>query len=329
MSPKKPDQRRKRSRQKSLVTARSTFVASKADERGRAVTSDPEAFEAIASEPDRVAEALIARYTQRMERTRELPIRLRAESLSALASLTVLDKAVLPLAPTPGRPPSMPFTRWADQLAWGVDSAVATVRLLLCGQFLGAAAVARNQLERWTHNREHLARANKQAGESEAEFIARVWTSPIDPDAIAANPELGVVFNDAPSVLDEDGDHAHVVLTDGREVCPAAMWSILSELLHGRGPVGAIRWEILDILDEGRMPDEVMVAAGAIIDATALTMAHLRRVLEAIHRANGKTAEADILKAGFDSFSSAQTNQSVRLADVEIPTNMTLRGSGR
>jgi hypothetical protein len=123
-----------------------------------------------------------------MARTQELPARYRMQALSTLASLTVLDAAIAKLSPTPGRPPAalLPGS-WPDQLAWGIDSAVATARMLLCGQFIGAAVLARNQLERWTANRAFLARVDKNAGESDADFIARVWSSPVDAEAVKAD----------------------------------------------------------------------------------------------------------------------------------------------
>ncbi|MER7070641.1 hypothetical protein [Terrabacter sp. NPDC000476] len=255
-----------------------------------------------------------------MARTQELSARYRIEALSTLASLTVLDQAIARLSPTPGRPPALLLPgSWPDQLAWGIDSAVATVRMLLCGQFIGAAAIARNQLERWTANRAFLARVDKTAGESDADFIARVWSSPVDADAVKADPELHVAFfQDAAVSADELNDHAHVTLNDGREVCPAAMWSILSELVHGRGPVGAVHWEVTRCLDPDSVPTDVDVAAAAVIDATAMNMAHLRRILEAIHLGNGWTGSAKVLKSGLDSFSLAGSNRSVRLRDYDI-----------
>lgn len=318
--------RRRNVRIRSAHAKRARALA--ADARGLAIPPTPTAFEALGGEHDSIAEALIARYTSRMSRTQQMPIRYRMEALSTLSSLSVLDKAVATLRPTPGRPPALlvPGT-WPDQLAWGVDSAVATARMLLCGQFIGAAALARNQLERWTANRAFLARVDKDRGETDAEFIARVWTSSLDVDAVRVDPELSVAFFDDVNVaVGEDDDHAHITLKDGRIVCPAAMWSTLSELGHGRGPVEAIRWEVTGRLDPNVVPEEVAVAAGAVIDATAMNMAHLRRILEAIHLANGWTHSANVLKQGPDSFSSAGSNRSVRLSEVDVPENSVAPG---
>lgn len=295
---------------RALVTKRSRYLVTKRDQRGRDVPLTVEAYEDIAGTQDRVVEAMIARHTLRMERTQEIPAVMRIEAMTILSSAAIVDRTCRDLGATSDRSPPFPGHSWPSQLHWALDSAVATVRLLLAGQVVGGAAMARNQLERWTANRAFMAGVTREPNESESEFIARAWTTPIERPTLTEEPELAFVFYEdtSPPAGQPEVRHSQVQLTDGRSVCPVAVWRQLSEILHGRGDLGAAEWEILDLLDPGEMGPDVLPAAAAVVDAAAMCMAHLRRVLETICLANGWFGQAATLRKSFDSFSDGNNN---------------------
>jgi hypothetical protein len=53
---------------------------------------------------------------------------------------------------------------------------MAAIRLLLAGQFVGAAIIVRQQLGRWTLLHAETACEETDAPESADELVARVWT---------------------------------------------------------------------------------------------------------------------------------------------------------
>lgn len=59
---------------------------------------------------------------------------------------------------------------------------VAAVRLLMSGRFIGAALVARHQLERWSQYRAFATNTQHRAGEPSLDYIARVWSTSVEPD---------------------------------------------------------------------------------------------------------------------------------------------------
>lgn len=64
---------------------------------------------------------------------------------------------------------------WMRHLRWGLDSVQQSVRLLLAGQLTAAAVIARGQLERWTENRAHNLKTERQSDESSEAYVHRVW----------------------------------------------------------------------------------------------------------------------------------------------------------
>lgn len=169
-------------------------------------------------------------------------------------------------------------------LAWGVDSAVAATRLLLAGQTVGAAAIARQQLERWTLALAEVGGLNRDSSESLTDFfVARAWTeflswtpdsitrlpAPSDPEPVAQRDELSVAEEPEP-------DHRHMHLSDGAEVCPSLVYAVLSEIMHARECEDVTTWESRDLLDPPRqLPEAWFVPIGAVSDAISLSLVQI------------------------------------------------------
>ena len=100
-------------------------------------------YEALAClHEDRTYAALMARHNVRMENIARPPDRLLLEAMGALAPVPVLDAVLRKYVTDRGRLPAAYGGKWIDHLAWGVDSVVAALRLLMSGQFVGAALIA-------------------------------------------------------------------------------------------------------------------------------------------------------------------------------------------
>ena len=63
----------------------------------------------------------------------------------------------------------------ANQLGWGLDSIQQAVRLLLCGQLVGASLIARSQFERWTENLAFNRDMRRTEDEPFGAYAERVW----------------------------------------------------------------------------------------------------------------------------------------------------------
>lgn len=99
-----------------------------------------------------------------------------------------------------------PARTWPMHLYSAIDDAVEAFWLCRAGYTIGAAAIARTLLERWTHNVAHHHDIPRDEVETDAEYMTRVW-----------------------SVYADFGVPANV----------GQWWNWLSELLHGRGaPLG-------------------------------------------------------------------------------------------
>ena len=121
--------------------------AERADVRGRRVGATVTDYERLAGRgPKLVAEALVARHNIRMTNLMQLPPGYRVGAIESLAPIGLLDSAHRSLGIPLVRAPVLQTGTWPRDLAWGVDSAVAAVRLLLAGQVVGAATIARQQL---------------------------------------------------------------------------------------------------------------------------------------------------------------------------------------
>jgi hypothetical protein len=280
--------------------------ASKADSLGRKVAPTIEAYEGLAAKSaDKLAQALIARHTLRMDairftnELRQLPI------LSALVPITILDLALTHSGATPTRPPAAYVGGWVDHLAWGVDSAVAAARLLLCGQVVGAAAVARNQLERWTVHRASNAGLEQRPGESTVEYVARVWTAEDSFHAgWFATDNAPAPLGEPESQSDEPAlDHKHVEISDGSWICPAVLYALLSEIMHGRALPEALAWDSTGLLRSDDWPDEMLVAVGVVVDTITLCLLELRVAAAALATQAGNRQSVEVLRASLDKFS--------------------------
>ncbi len=127
-------------------------IAGNAERRGRRVSPTVEGFEEALRERghDGVAEALISRHNQRLQRNTEVGNMMQCVMLPLLTSHLPLSAAAEDLGAHAGRFPSHPGRTWLEHLAWGLDSTASAVRLLLSLQPIGASIIART---RWTGGR--------------------------------------------------------------------------------------------------------------------------------------------------------------------------------
>ncbi|WP_460854059.1 hypothetical protein [Nocardioides montaniterrae] len=279
----------------------------KIDLRGRRVPPTIDGFERVAElGTDRLAQALIARHTLRMERIASAPARQRLYVMSALSPSATLCLGLVAVGADPARPPAIPQGSWQDHLLWGVDSAIAASRLLLSGQLVGAAMIVRHQLERWVLHRAHNAGLEQDAGESVAAFVARVWSieEPFHARWFTELP-LNPAFADEEEreELDEAIDHEHVLTSDGRVLCPGWTYCGLSELLHGRLLPGALQWDAGDLLDGRPWGRDAAEAVDLITAGITLALRQIRTALAYMAATNGDVALATTLRATLDSFS--------------------------
>lgn len=108
-------------------------VGTLAERRGRQVPPTIDGFHAAATRShDAVAEALISRSNQRLQRIDTLSIQLQCVVMPVISGLMPLDLAVRELGGNPSRAAFDTGKDWVEHLAWGLDSIVQAVRLLLC-----------------------------------------------------------------------------------------------------------------------------------------------------------------------------------------------------
>ncbi|WP_433754659.1 hypothetical protein [Nocardia sp. CA-135398] len=145
------------------------------------------------------------------------------------------------------RPTIIAGPTWADHLAWGLDSVSAAVRLLLGLQPIGAAIIARTQLERWSANMAFNTDLNQEPGEDTATWMNRLWN------------HCGVWL---PKHKRQIGD----------------LFAELSELMHARGPLMPLVW--LDAVEIADAPtsDHVKLMEKTC-EALVLSLGHLRLCL--------------------------------------------------
>jgi hypothetical protein len=263
---------------------------------------------------ERLAETLIARHTLRMDRLIQLPDSYKEAVMSSLAPVFWLDKILDRYGAKPSRFPSSTGTSWPDQLAWGVDSAIGTARLLLCGQFVGAAAVARNQLERWTMNRAHSTGTVQAQGESTLDYIARVWSSDDLLGRIwftndAGEEEAGLAEDEEITSDEPEINHTHVRRANGEEICPAALYGFLSEIMHGRLLVEALAWDADAFTNPTDWPPHVSVALGAICDTICLCLRQIRLAAAGIAHEKEDGWALHLLANQLDEFSKVDTSE--------------------
>ncbi len=223
-----------------------TRIGQRADRRGARVPLTVAGFEAAVQDRghDGIAEALIARHNQRMQRAIDAGHLMQTISLPLLTNQFLMELAAEELGANPQRPPFQPGPTWPDHLAWGLDSVVAAVRLMICLQPVGACIVARTQLERWSSNLQFNSGIDQQAGESTVDWLNRLWA--------------------APGVRPPDGVKTPV----------GELFADLSELLHGRGRLMPLVW--LDIADVTMPSSEHMQLLETISDALIVSLSRIR-----------------------------------------------------
>jgi hypothetical protein len=227
-----------------------TRIGQRADRRGERVPLTVAGFEAALHDRghDGIAEALIARHNQRMQRIVQSGHMMQSIGLPLLASQFPMGLAAEELGADPGRPPFYSGPAWSDHLAWGLDSVIAAVRLMLCLQPVGASVVARTQLERWSSNLQFNSGIDQQPGESTVEWLNRLWAGP------GVRPP------------------------DGVETPVGELFADLSELLHGRGRLMPLVW--LDIAEVTDLPsNEHVQLLETIGDVLTVSLSHIRTCL--------------------------------------------------
>jgi hypothetical protein len=274
--------------------------AERADVRGRRVGITLADYERLAGRgPQHIGEALIARHNIRMANLMKLPPEYGIGAIQSLGPIGLLDAAHESLGIPLVRTPVLQTGTWPWDLGWGVDSAIAATRLLLAGQVVGAATIARQQLERWTLVLAQVAGLTRNPDESFTDFVARAWTqflswssdsierlsTPVESQEI---PEV-----DEAAVAKEPGFyHEHMVLSDGTEVCPSLVYMVLSEMTHARECENVTTWESRDLLDPRLLPDAAAVPIGAVSDAVSLSLIQIGMVSAAAvaHRGDHRGA---------------------------------------
>ena len=256
-----------------------------ADRRGRRVGNSVLDYERVAQRGHRqFAETLIARHNTRMRNLMELPPEFRTTAIESLGPVALLDRAHMSLGIGLVRTPSHYNGTYPRDLAWGVDSAIAAVRLLLAGQVVGASTIARQQLERWTLLLAQVAGLTRNPAEPFADFIARTWTEFISwtDDALEqmSLPEdleyLADSEEEESEIFDESKlSHGHLVLSDGSEVCPGTTYATLSEIMHARECEDVTTWESEDLLAPHQLPARWPVPLKAVSDAITLSLVQI------------------------------------------------------
>lgn len=266
------------------ISKRQMRAALAADSRGRLVGATIlEYVTASRRGPMAVKEALIYRHNVRMSRCgQELPHRARAilSSISLLPALRIeLDR----LGANRARLPGAPVGPWPDQIAWGLDGVAASVRLLSSGQLIGAAVLARAQLERWTINLAFSIGVERTDGERASDFTRRTWLAAatrVNDAGASEGYEHAVVGDELDDVgEDQTTTKGFVPLEPMRRVDPGLILSRMSEVVHGRALTSASRWEAQTLGDPADWEADCGEGVDLVLDALSLVMMRLRACL--------------------------------------------------
>ena len=233
--------RRKRVRRIDQVFA-ARYRAARNERRGRRIspTSDAYASTLRTAGVEGIVQALISRHNQRWEKVGGNLSTLGEGVAETMHVVYPIDVVLWQNGVRFTEPPPSPFGGWPEHLRWGVDSACQAQRMILAGNLVGAASLARTQLERWSLNRIHSNGLDQPEGVAIADHYTAIWA------------------NEDPAI--EAGQ----------------VWLELSELLHGRGPMlPAARWEASEICGAPLPPD---VRSAILAIETAVQLA-LRQIL--------------------------------------------------
>ena len=282
--------------------------ADRAERRGGRRGSSLAEYEQIAHHESRlVAETLIARHNKRMSQLGNFPPRATEPIMSALLSFGYIDMALRELGASQDRHPANYGETWVDHLAWGADSAFVAARLLFSGQYVGASAVLRSQLERWTENVAYNSKVKHNPGESTPEFAARAWSQghsnyPSTSRQEAERADFKVGSDVADLDFWEDERRAPSLqgpsVTIGKDyrVYPGALMALLSELLHGRGDfIEVLRWDTCHLFSGE--PTELVEASQWLSDVLMLNLRQIRLCLATLAQEQSKPLLAQSLFA--------------------------------
>ena len=259
-------------------------TAKKAERTAQRVGASVDDYERVAAAgPERLSAALQARHTKRIQSLAEIPQRYIERCLEQMQSIREVDQAY---ARRRGfLPDFLPahLSQWPTQLAWGIDSTTCAIRLLLAGQVVGAAIIARQHLERWTLLLAAVYGAEQGHHESAERFIGRTWelrTAEILGE-YTADVCATVRFDDFDDAArtasgPNDGCHEHFWGSNGREICPPATWRHLADLIDGTRGRSCIEWETLHRLDPALTPSDADDTVRGVSDALELCIIHLR-----------------------------------------------------
>lgn len=235
--------------------------AMRAEARGRSVPPTREAYVQLAGSErgsQAVGEAVISRHNQRFENIVGVAAAEADEVISTLHTVPALDAFLLHHGVSLRAHPPSPYGSHADHLRWGVDSAVSAMRFVLVGNVIGAAVVARTQLERWTEHRSRALGVERADGETTSDWYTRVWRLPTE-----LRDRYVDVWGEGGSVDQPAG----------------ATWLDLSEVLHGRGALlDCVRWDATEVLDRGHL-DARLRGSEAVHHAVRLWLSHLTMCL--------------------------------------------------
>jgi hypothetical protein len=170
---------------------------------------------AAQNQPSAFAPALFSFSKRRRHMTRSLSGLLPTEGWSLLTLIPVVDQLREPLGADwdPWAAPSS----WPRVLFNGVDDAVNVMWLLRVGLTIPAALLARALLERWTYNVAHHYKISRLLGESDSDYMSRVW-----------------------QVYTPYGVPSHV----------GSWWGTLSEIVHGHQTAGRLGSFIVSTVSE-------------------------------------------------------------------------------
>ncbi len=184
-----------------------------------------------------------------MSRCGRLPDHYLAECWRPLRHLSILYFALARARLVDDHHPSDVQGGWPSQIRWGPDSVQQSVRLLLSGQLIGAAVVARSQLERWTENLAFNAGAKRAPGEAIEDYAARVWTK---------RPWELFRRDAAPSRIE----------VDERHIDPREVMRNLNQIVHAERHLETVEWA--NGAFEPPPPSDCVPAARTVSDALLL-----------------------------------------------------------
>lgn len=224
-----------------------------------------------------IRQRLLATHNIRMSTCGRLPPDYLALCWKPLGNLTFLYAGLRQAGAEVGAHPAAYADGWPEHLRWGLDSVQQAVRLLLVGQLVGAAVLARGQLERWTENRAHNVGASKLSGESAEDFAERVWG--LNPLAFVGR-QMAV----------ED-----TAFLEGRHLAPGQIMQGLHRVIHAELHIDAMDWSNEGF--SGDLPDGALAAASLVSNALILVTKQLRTCVSTLLQEQGNSSAVAMSRA--------------------------------